>query len=308
MITTITFNPAIDKRYQVSEVSLGQVNRVDKLIYGAGGKGINCTRVISQLGYEVTATGFLGGFNGEFILHQLEKMKVNSCFTRIHGETRICIAVADSHENHTEFLEPGPTVQPDEYSNWLRSFDELLDITEAVTMSGSLPKGLAKDTYKQIITRANNKGVKCFLDTSGEALLHGVEAKPYFIKPNSDEISYITGKSANSIGELANAIKELLAKGVSVVTVSLGGEGSLTGYKNKLYKAVVPKIDAVNPVGSGDSFTAGMAIATAKGMGIKDAIAFSSACGTANALEDKTGYVNKHKVEEIFREVQIIEL
>lgn len=308
MITTITFNPAIDKRYKVSEVGIGHVNRVEEVIYGAGGKGINCTRVIAQLGHEVTATGFLGGFNGEFIINELEKMQVKSCFTKIDGETRICIAVADKQENHTEFLEPGPAVQPGEYSSWLESFDKLLDSTDVVTMSGSLPKGLAKDTYKQVITMANNKGVKCFLDTSGEALIQGVEAKPYFIKPNSDEISYITGKSTNSLEELSKAIKELLAKGISVVTVSLGGEGSLTGYKDKLYKAIVPKIDAINPVGSGDSFTAGMAVATAQGMDIKDAIAFASACGTANALEDKTGFVNKQRVEEIFKEVQIIEL
>lgn len=306
MITTITFNPAIDKRYYVNKISLGEVQRVVEVENTAGGKGLNVSRVASLLGEKVTATGLLGGANGDFIAKELIKMDIENKFQSIIGETRTCLAIIDDNKNQTELLESGPEITNEEFAGWMTIYRELLNTTDIIVASGSLPKGLTDDTYSIIIKEAKAKGVKFFLDTSGQALIKSLDSAPYFIKPNTDEIKLITNKESNSREDIIEAIKYLLSKGIEIVTVSLGKGGSITGHGKKLYEAVIPKVQAVNSVGSGDSFTAGMAVAIKRGMSMEDAIKFASACGTANAMEKQTGFISQENVDSLFQRIQVI--
>lgn len=308
MITTVTFNPAIDKRYYVEGISIGKVQRVDEVENTAGGKGLNVSRVASILGEEVVATGFIGGTNGQFIADELQKSGIRSKFQQIEGQTRCCLAIIDTYGNQTEFLEPGPEIKQKDYEEWLKVYEELLDNSSVVIASGSLPRGLKVNAYAEIIEMANKRGIKFLLDTSGEPLLQGINAKPYFIKPNMDEIKLITGKDINTEKDIIKAVLCLNEKGIELVTVSMGKKGSISGYKGQLIKAVLPEIKAVNSVGSGDSFTAGIAVSYNKGMNIIDSIRFASACGAANAMESRTGFVRVENVKRIFSETKAVKL
>lgn len=305
MITTITFNPSIDKRYILDDIVKGEVVRAKKVQNTAGGKGLNVSRVIRLLGEEVTATGFLGGHSGNFISDRLIELKIKDKFVKIKGETRSCLAVITKDLTQTEILEPGPIVEEDEIERWREAYDEILNNSSIVCASGSLPKGMMSSAYKEIIEKANLKGVKFLLDTSGEALVQGIQGKPFFIKPNIDELKMITGESVNNDNDIIKIIDKIHSSGVEFIFVSLGSKGSLIGYKGKKYRVQVPKIKAVNPVGSGDSTVAGVAVALHRGYNIEDTIAFASACGTANAMEEQTGYVNHDIVNKIKPEIKI---
>ncbi|WMJ82256.1 1-phosphofructokinase [Clostridium sp. MB40-C1] len=305
MITTITFNPSIDKHYILDDLIKGEVTRAKEVQNTAGGKGLNVSRVIRLLGESVTATGFLGGNSGDFIVDKLSELKINNRFIKVKGETRSCLAIITKELAQTEILEPGPTIQEDEMAEWVKAYDEILEDSSIICASGSLPRGLSVSTYGEIIKKANIKGAKFLLDTSGEALKKGIESKPYFIKPNIDELKAITGESINSDNDVLKIIDKIHDKGIKLVMVSLGANGSIAGFNGKKYRIYVPKIKAVNPVGSGDSMVAGIAVALERGYNIEDVLAFASATGTANAMEQQTGYVNINNVNKVKEEIRI---
>lgn len=308
MIGTVTFNPAIDKRYYIEGISIGLVQRVKEVENTAGGKGLNLSRVAALIGESVAATGFIGGTNGQFIKEEIEKLGIENRFTKIIGQTRCCLAIIDNAGNQTEFLEPGPEVGQKDFNNWLETYKKLLEHVKILTISGSLPVGLKSDTYSDIIHLAEKKGVKVFLDTSGNPLLEGITAKPYFVKPNMDEIGIVTGKTVNTEKDIIEGIRYINKKGVKLITVSMGSEGSISYFEGSCYRAVPPDIKAVNSVGSGDAFTAGMAVAHNRGLDIIDSIKLASACGAANAMENRTGYVSPENVERIFKEVKVMKI
>ena len=155
---------------------------------------------------------------------------------------------------------------------------------------------------------ANAQKKKFLLDTSGNLLKDGIEGKPYFIKPNRDEIEALTGRRINSVEDAIKEIKEFHNKGIRFVVISLGEEGSIAGYGGKFYKVTFEKVNAVNPVGSGDSYVAGIAVGIERGYSIEDTLKLASACGTANAMEKETGFVKKSVVDELMKKVQVIEI
>lgn len=306
MITTVTFNPSIDKRYHIDRIKIGEVQRVKHIENTAGGKGLNVSRVASLLGEKVAATGFIGGTNGQFIEEEIMKLGIESKFLKINGQTRCCLAIIDSEGKQTELLEPGPEIYEKDFKNWLKIYEDLLKDTDIVTASGSLPIGLRMDSYAVIAEMARSRGIKFFLDTSGQALIEGINAKPFFIKPNMDEIKQITGNDINTEKDILVAVRYLNEKGIELVTVSMGEKGSISGYRGTYYRAVSPAINPLNSVGSGDSFTAGMAVAYKRGMNITDSIRFASACGAANAMESRTGYVRIENVKNIYNNVKVV--
>ncbi len=308
MIGTVTFNPAIDKRYYVEGISIGLVQRVKEVENTAGGKGLNLSRVAALIGESVAATGFIGGTNGQFIEEEIAKLGIENRFTKIKGQTRCCLALIDSVGNQTEFLEPGPEVTEKDFESWLEVYKKLLEQTKILTISGSLPVGLKPDRYSEIIHLAGKKGVKVFLDTSGDALLEGIAAKPYYVKPNMDEIGIITGKTINTEKDIIKGIGDISKMGVEFITVSMGKEGSISYYGGMYYRALPPIIEIANSVGSGDAFMAGMAVAHSRGMDIIDSIKLASACGAANAMESRTGYVGLENIKSIFKEVKVMKI
>lgn len=308
MILVINLNASVDKRYEMTELEKGTVMRTLKVENTPGGKGIHVANVATILGEQCIATGFLGGKTGEFIEEKLTEYKIKNDFVKVNGETRECLAIITEDLVQTEILEPGPEVSMEEQSEFVKKYKELLEDSDVIVASGSVPRNVPKNFYSSLITIAKNKGKKFLLDTSGELLKSGINAKPFFIKPNRDEIEALTGRKIESDSDALEEIKRFQEKGIELVVISLGSKGSIAGYKDKFYKVTVPKVKAINPVGSGDSYVAGIAVSLERGYSIEQMLKYASACGTANAMEEETGSVKENIVNELLEKIKIEKL
>ena len=230
MILTVTMNPSIDTRYQLDKLIIDDVNRVtpEKT---AGGKGLNVSRVLLQLGDDVLATGLLGGHMGAYMAELMDADGVKNDFVPIAGETRICLNIL--HEgNQTELLESGPQIAPAELDAFTAKFAELAAQADVVTLSGSLPRGVDAGYYAELVKIAEEAGAKVLLDTSGASLEAALEsdAKPELVKPNLTEINGLLGTSFTT--DDVDALREALAAdgrfaGIPWVVVSMGAAGSV---------------------------------------------------------------------------------
>jgi tagatose 6-phosphate kinase len=308
MILVVNLNASIDKRYEIENIEKGQVMRARCVENTPGGKGLHVANVATILKEDCIATGLLGGKSGEFIEDKLKDYGIKQDFVKINGETRSCLAIITDDLAQTEILEPGPEVSEKEQHSFLDKYMDLIKDANVVVASGSVPRNVPSNFYRRLIEMANAQGKKFLLDTSGELLKEGIKGKPYFIKPNKDEIEALTGRKINTIEDIISEIKRFQSEGIEFVVISLGVEGSVAGYNGKLYKVSIPKVKAVNPVGSGDSYVAGVAVAIQRGYEIEDILKFASACGTANAMEKESGFVIGSVVNELIDKIKVEEL
>ena len=304
-ILTVTLNPALDTAYRLEYLKTGSSIRTKNPLKTAGGKGLNVTRVLSILGESVTATGFLGGSNGTYIRNELAKLGARDEFIQILGETRQCLAFIDSWNNQTEILEDGPFISSEEQEEIRELLRVLIPEVQILVVSGSLPQGVSSSLYQWMIMEAKNHGVKVLLDTSGEALAESLLLGPYLIKPNREELEEILGRSCQREEEIWKAMEKIAENGIEVVIVSDGERGSLVYYKGEKLRVITAEIRAVSAVGSGDSFVAGFAAGLSKGYSIKDTLVLASACGAANALEERTGYINLQNLNTLIEQISI---
>lgn len=308
MILVINLNASLDKRYLMQDLKKGKVMRVKEVQNTPGGKGIHVANVATILEEECLVTGFLGGKTGEFIEENLKGYNIKSDFINIKEDTRECLAIITEDLVQTEMLEPGPEVSEEEQERFIELYNKLIDDAKVIVASGSVPRKVPTDFYSRLMDIAHGKGKKFLLDTSGVLLQEGIKGKPYFIKPNKDEVEALTGSKINSDEDVIREIKNFQKEGIELVAVSLGSEGSIVGFEGKYYKVSVPKIKAVNPVGSGDSFVAGIAVAINRGYEIGDCLRLACACGTANAMEEESGFVRKDTVLELFEKIVVEEV
>ncbi len=307
MIVTVTLNPSVDISYEVEKFQQGGIFRARESQQTAGGKGLNVTRVLKQLDVPVIATGFLGGKNGEFIQEQLEREKVASSFIEIKETTRSCIAILEK-ETQTEVLGPGPWVKEEEIKGFLEGYSELVKKAELICISGSLPRGVPQDFYRDLVKIAGDSHCRVLLDSSGAPLAEGVKGTPYLLKPNLEEMESLLGKGTGKKENLEEGLRDLIKTGIQVVCLSMGGDGALIMGREEFFRVEVPAIKAENPVGSGDAMLAGWAYGLLKGYNLEKASVFATACGISNALEKKTGRINPHQLEEISGQVKIVPL
>ncbi|MBP1040035.1 hexose kinase [Vagococcus sp. BWB3-3] len=309
MILTVTLNPSVDIAYPLDSLTINQVNRCPFAKKTAGGKGLNVTRVIQQMAVPVTATGFLGGPLGIFIKEQLANQQINQHFATIQDETRNCIAILHDNGQQTEILETGPMITPAELAEFEKIVTTEAKQAAVVTLSGSLPKGAPHTYYAQLLTDLKDTSAKVILDTSGESLkavLVG-NIKPYAIKPNLDELTELTGKkSLLDDLQLIKTLSQPLFEGIPLILVSLGNEGAFVKFNEAFYRVKIPKIKVVNPVGSGDSTVAGLAIALARGAEIDETLKTAMTLGMLNALESQTGAVNPLNFDTYFKQIVVI--
>lgn len=306
MILTVTMNPSIDVSYPLEVLHIDTVNRIEKVSKTAGGKGLNVSRVLSQLNAPLTATGVVGGKFGDYLTEQLDKDGIPHSFSKIDGETRSCIAIL--HEGkQTEILESGPEVTAEEQEAFVAHFEELMADTDFITISGSLPKGINHDFYSLLIDKATEADVKVLLDTSGATLKASLENthKPFLIKPNETEIADLLGKEIHSNDELVEALEDKEFDGIEWIVVTLGADGAIVKHQKNYYRVDIPTIKVVNPVGSGDSTIAGLAYALSEGKSPEDVIKSGMVTGMLNTLEEKTGFINVDNFETLFKQIKV---
>lgn len=305
MLTIITFNPSIDRLYKLDTFEIGSVQRANFVNPTAGGKGLNVAKVVKKLGEIPTCLGFLGGFNGNYIESEIEKIGLKNEFTKIDGETRICLNIIDKNGVSTEVLEKGPTVNEKDIKIFEDKLEEVLKDTKVLVASGSLLDGLPKEYYSKIGKLCNDKGIKFILDTSGQSLELAIDYNIYLVKPNQYELEYLTKSKINSKEDAINAARNLIDRGIENVCVSMGKDGMILLNKDSVYEVEIPKIDALNPVGSGDSSIAGFAYGVIKNYDLEECLKLANACGMSNALYMETGNIELDDIKNFKSYIKI---
>lgn len=305
MILTVTLNPAVDKTYRTEELFCGRVNRMRSVTNIAGGKGINVSKILRQYDCEVTATGFLGGFPGQWIESELRRTGMNCEFIKIGQETRSSMNVVADNGYVTEILEPGPQIAEAEMEEFLERFDRLLPGSSIVVLSGSVPQGVPEDIYAELIRRAQAQGKETILDTSGELLRKGIEAAPTAIKPNRREMEYVIGHKLNGRDGLLEAAAFLRRNGVHMAAVSLGSKGLLMAGEEGLFYAKPPRVKTLNTVVCGDCVVASMVMSRTAGLGEEEMLRRAVALSAASASSLESGSVPKELAESLYEEVEV---
>lgn len=301
MIATVTLNTSIDKAYQLAcPLVDGTVMRVETCIDNAGGKGLNAARAVATCGEKVVATGFAGGNNGRLLCELLDADGIEHDFVHIKSETRCCVNVLDPDGRSTEFLEPGRPVSGEEVAAVREKVAQIATRADVVTFNGSVPAGAGANIYRELVSAVREAGKPAILDTSGTLLVNSLEARPTMIKPNTDEIQAILGRKPESLDEIVAAAREVHDKcGIERVVVSLGGDGAVMACAEGVFRGRAPKIEVVNPVGSGDTMVGAFAVAMARGMALEDQLAYAMACASANCLSASTGHFDMEVAEEL---------
>ena len=306
MILTVTLNTSIDKLYLMTGIRPETVMRVKEVHNTAGGKGLNVSRVAGKLGEEVTATGFVGGFNGKYLESLVDNPLVRCAFTHVDAETRSCINCWDLSDNRsTEYLEPGAPVTGEDVARFLEDFDRELAAANVVTISGSIPEGAPENIYCDLIARCRAVSVPVLVDTSGSRLVAAVKEKPAFIKPNEDEIAQLTGRAFSSRQETVRALMDLHEDGIPYVVLSLGAEGALLACDKGVFHGKPPKITPRNTVGCGDSMVAGFAVGFARHLSMAETFRMALTVSAASALSLFTGDFDPADYGRLYPEVSI---
>lgn len=302
MIYTVTVNPSIDYIVQLNELTLGEVNRMDYDNKLPGGKGINVSRILKELGLDNTAWGFLGGFTGEFVKEALEKTGLKTNFTLIKADTRINVKIKAQAE--TEINGRGPELTKEEIADFTAQFDKLT-ADDVVIFAGSLVPSLSDDFYFDLIKVIRQKGAQFVIDTTGESLLKTLPENPLVVKPNNHELAELFGVKLNSIDDIVKYGKKLLEMGAQHVLISMAGDGGLMITKDKVYRSYAPKGTVINSVGAGDSMIGGFTGTYAKTKDPLEAFRYGLACGSATAFSEDLA--DAKKINEILPLIEIEE-
>lgn len=306
MIYTITLNPALDRIIEVDGLVVDDANRILREERYAGGKGIDCSRVIEELGGSSTALGFIGGYDGLELEGRLINEGVLCDFTRIGGETRTNIILSNRKDGTQIMLNAaGPRVTPAEIGLFFQRIRSLGSDAEFVIVSGSTPPGVNHNIYAQIVTTLKGKGIKVAVDADGELLRQACAARPTIIKPNIHEFQRLTAVSSTQIEDLLPAARKIVQSGVEIVLISMGAQGMLAVTAQETYQAIPPEVKVVSPVGAGDAALAGFVLALTQGMEIREALIQGVAAGTAAVMTPGTALCRKADVEKIKKKIFI---
>jgi tagatose 6-phosphate kinase len=292
MILVIALNPALDVTHHVPGVDWSGVNRPHQVRARPGGKGLNVARTLQALDSDTAVIGLAGGVTGDAVRAGLAEAGVPARFVSVAGETRRTFAVVDTARHETAlFNEPGPRISAAEWAALIVMYEKSLAGSSAVVLSGSLPPGLAADSYASLAARAAAAGVPAVLDAEGPALLHGAAGGPAIVKPNLAELERTVGRSLSGpdLAATAAAAGELRAAGAGAVVVSLGGDGLFAVTGDGTWHAAPPGRVAGNPTGAGDAVVAGLAHGLALGSPWPERLRQAAALGTAAVAAPTAG-------------------
>jgi tagatose 6-phosphate kinase len=282
------------------------VNRAANTLDGAAGKSVNVAKVLAKLGAQPVATGFVGGVRGDGLLQVLASRGIDAEFVKVSAPTRQCISVLDqATRTVTELVEESQAVGLADYEKLREIIRTRLPKCEAVVMSGSLTPGGPVDFYRMITEQANARGILSIVDAQGPPLIEALMAKPGLVKPNRLELSATVQRSLDNEAAVISAMDEVRKRGARRIVVTAGKSAILAMDNDALWRIHSPVIEAVNPIGSGDSFTAGLVWRLTQNESLGEACRWAAAAGAANALSVMPGDVDKRDVERLLGEVKI---
>lgn len=295
----VTANPSLDKLFLTDALRPGHIHRPRRLVQTPGGKGLNVARTAKALGASVRATGLLAGHTGRLVRELLSDVGVESDFVAVEGETRACLSVLDGQGSMTEFYEDGPAVEQSQWEELRRRAVDGGAAGEWLSLSGSLPRGIAADAYAELVVAAHAAGLKVAVDTNGAPLRAALHAQPDAVKVNLAEARECLGRR----GEAALTILDELharsgATGATVV--SDGAHGAHLLAPDGLRLSAAPPVLGPYAVGSGDALLGGMLTALEDGDGWESALRLGMAAASANAESPGAGTVDTERVRLLF--------
>lgn len=301
MIYTVTFNPAIDYIVYMKELEKGSINRSERETAFFGGKGINVSFILKELGHESTALGFVAGFTGKALEQGIENKGLHADFVRLeNGITRINVKIRSGEE--TDINAQGPDIKQGDIDRLFEKLDRLKE-GDVLILAGSIPKTLPSDIYERIMERLYGRGVHFVVDATKELLVNSLKYKPFLIKPNNDELSEIFGVEIKNPELSAEYGKKLVKKGASNVLVSMGGKGAVLCDENgKTHYMPAVGGEAVDTVGAGDSMVAGFIAGYTEKKDYEYALKLGTAAGAATAFSEGLG--TRDKIYELLHSVQ----
>jgi len=282
------------------------VNRAVLTLDGVAGKSVNVAKVLHALGQPVVAVGFLGGARGQFVRHELEARGIELDFVTAGENTRQCITVIDQTAGtQTELVEESRSVAPEDYQKLMRRIRRRIKSCRAVVMSGTITPGGPVNLYLECTRMAQAAGAISVVDAQGPALLEALKGSPALVKPNRAELAASVGHELKGLTAVVSAMRELCERGAERVVVTAGKEPTLAFDGRSVWRILPPPILAVNPIGSGDAFTAGLLWRLLRGNDLGEACRWASATGTANALTMMAGEVERKVVARLARQVRV---
>lgn len=296
MIYTVTFNPALDYVAAVNHFKLGSVNRTVREHIFYGGKGINVSALLANLGYESTALGFIAGFTGDEIERGVKSLGFQSDFIRVKkGMSRINVKLKSDEE--TEINGMGPEIQPEDVEALFEKLDALKE-GDVLVLSGSIPAAIQDDIYERIMERLSGRGVRTAVDAEKDLLLKVLPYHPFLVKPNNHELGQMFGKELKTEEEIAEHARRLQQLGAVNVLVSMAGDGAiLADETGAIHRLGVCKGTVVNSVGAGDSMVAGFLAGYLETGDYSYALKLGTACGGATAFSEGIG--TKDEIERL---------
>lgn len=300
MIYTVTFNPSLDYIVSVKDFKLGLTNRTDSELMLPGGKGINVSIVLKNLGIDNTALGFVAGFTGEEVVKRLEKFGVKNGFLEIpEGFTRINVKLKSI--DGTEINGQGPSISEEKIEQLMTRLDEMGE-GDVLFLSGSIPASMPDDTYQKIMERLKGKGVLISVDATQELLLKVLPYHPFLIKPNNHELGEIFGVELKTRESVVPYGKKLQEMGAENVLISMAGEGAvLIASDGQIYDAPAPKGTLKNGVGAGDSMVAGFMAGWLERKEYQHAFYMGVAAGSASAFSERLAV--KEEIDQVYEQV-----
>lgn len=300
MIYTITFNPALDYIVKVDDFKLGSVNRTSYEEIYAGGKGINVSIVLNNLGVRSKVLGYIAGFTGDEIERKVKEFGCDSDFIKLNnGMSRINVKLKSSEES--EINGQGPQVNNESLEELYKKLDFLKE-DDMLVLAGSIPSTLPKDIYESIMKRLDGRKIKFVVDATGDLLLNVLKYKPFLIKPNHHELAELFNVEIKNEDEIIYYAKKLKEMGGRNVLVSMAGDGALfVTETGEVLKSTVPKGKVKNSVGAGDSMVGGFIAGYLKHNKLEEAFKMGVATGSASAFSD--GLATKDRVEELLLKI-----
>ncbi len=300
MIYTVTFNPALDYVIAVDHFVPGKINRTKEETIVCGGKGINVSTLLANLGYETTALGFVAGFTGEEIVRRCQKAGLHSDFIRVkEGMSRINVKMKSDEE--TEINGKGPSITEKDVALLLEQLDEL-NSGDILVLSGSIPASISSGIYREIMERLSGRGIQIAVDAEKALLMEVLPLHPFLIKPNNHELAAMLDLVLETKEDILNAAKELQTRGARNVLVSMAGDGALLLTENgEVYEEGVCRGTLINSVGAGDSMVAGFLAGYLKTGDYGYALKLGTASGGATAFS--YGIATKEKIMELMTQL-----
>ena len=305
-ILCVTPNVAIDRTLSVSGFTAGGVWRAQSAGAAAGGKGLNVARAVLGLGGPMRCAGLLGGGTGRQVAALAEAEGLLARWTSVGGETRTSVIVVGDGGETTVINEPGPMLSEEEWGRFVDDVADTASDTVAVCISGSVPPGAPTGGLGRLIAAAGGGGGRpVWVDTSGVALAEAVAAPPAGIKINGDEAGELLGRRVRDPAAAFAAAHDIRRRGPEAVAITLGSKGAVLATGAGDWWSSAPTIVAVNPVGSGDSFLAGLVVGLADGRGEVEALRLATACGAADAMTSRAGAIEPADLARLLERTRV---